>query len=147
MSTYIRRGTLSLGEVAYKRNDIRFVWDRGKAESNLRKHGVSFETGCEIRGAFMKTQQLRDRLQKERPMATISIRMPEDVVEDLKRVAPVLGFSGYQPLIRAYIGQGLRQDLERLNRHPGIERLVESLRRQGVAEEVISSAIAEMRAT
>jgi hypothetical protein len=95
----------------------------------------------------MKTQQLRDRLQKERPMATISIRMPEDVVEDLKRVAPVLGFSGYQPLIRAYIGQGLRKDLERLDRNPGLERLVESLRRQGVDEEIINSAIAEMRST
>jgi hypothetical protein len=92
----------------------------------------------------MKTEQLRERLQKDRPMATISIRMPEDVVEDLKRVAPLLGFSGYQPLIRAYIGQGLRVDLERLDRNPGLERLVESLRRQGVAEEVISSAIAEM---
>lgn len=62
----------------------------------------------------MKTQQLRDRLQKGRPMATISVRMPADVVEDLKRVAPALGFTGYLPLIRAYIGQGLRQDLERL---------------------------------
>lgn len=78
-------------------------------------------------------------------MATISIRMPEDVVEDLKRVAPVLGFSGYQPLIRAYIGQGLRQDLERLDHNPGIERLLESLRRQGVGEEIINSAVAEMR--
>ena len=87
------------------------------------------------------------RLQKDRPMATISIRMPEDVVEDLKRVAPVLGFSGYQPLIRAYIGQGLRQDLERLDRNPGLERLVESLRRQGVAEEVLNAAMAEMRST
>ena len=48
LSTYIRHGRLSLGEVAYKRNDIRFVWDRGKAESNLHKHGVSFETACEI---------------------------------------------------------------------------------------------------
>ena len=93
----------------------------------------------------MKTHQLRDRLQKDRPMATISIRMPEDVVEDLKRVAPVLGFSGYQPLIRAYIGQGLRQDLERLDRNPGLERLVESLRRQGVAEEILNAAMAEMR--
>lgn len=78
-------------------------------------------------------------------MTTISIRMPDDVVEDLKRVAPVLGFTGYQPLIRAYIGQGLRQDLERLDRNPGLERLVESLRRQGVEEEVINAAIAEMR--
>ncbi|MFL6194788.1 MAG: hypothetical protein ACJ75H_11500 [Thermoanaerobaculia bacterium] len=73
------------------------------------------------------------------------IRMPEDVVEDLKRVAPVLGFTGYQPLIRAYIGQGLRQDLERLDRNPGIERLLESLRRQGVEEQVINAAMAEMR--
>jgi len=45
---YIHRGTLSLGRVVYERNSIRFVWDRGKAESNLRKHGVSFETACEI---------------------------------------------------------------------------------------------------
>lgn len=93
----------------------------------------------------MKAQQLRDRLRADRPMTTISIRMPEDVLEDLKRVAPILGFSGYQPLIRAYIGQGLRQDLERLDRNPGLEKLLESLRRQGVDEEVINSAVAEMR--
>jgi len=95
----------------------------------------------------MKAQQLRERLQKDRPMSTISIRMPEDVVEDLKRIAPALGFMGYQPLIRAYIGQGLRQDLERLERNPGLERLVESLRRHGVDEEVISTAMAEMKST
>ena len=95
----------------------------------------------------MKTQQIHDRVQKDRPMTTISIRMPEDVVEDLKRAAPLLGFSGYQPLIRAYIGQGLRKDLERLDRNPGLERLVESLRRQGVDDEIINAAIAEMRTT
>ena len=92
----------------------------------------------------MKTQQLRDRLREDRPMVTISMRIPEDVIEDLKRVAPLLGFSGYQPLIRAYIGQGLRQDLERLERNPGLERLVESLRRQGVDEQIINSAISEL---
>lgn len=47
-------------------------------------------------------------------MTMISLRIPEDVLEDLKLVAPRLGFSGYQPLIRAYIGQGLREDLARL---------------------------------
>ena len=41
--------------------------------------------------------------------------MPEDVIDDLKRIAPVPDFSGYQPLIRAYVGQGLRNDLERLD--------------------------------
>jgi hypothetical protein len=92
----------------------------------------------------MKMDQLRERLRKDRPMTTISIRMPEDVVEELKRIAPLLGFSGYQPLIRAYIGQGLRLDVEKLARTPGIERIIESLRRQGVAEEVINSAVAEL---
>jgi hypothetical protein len=95
----------------------------------------------------MKTQQLRDRLQKDRPMTTISIRMPEDVVDDLKRVAPVLGFSGYQPLIRAYIGQGLRKDLERLDGDSRLEQLVECFRRQGVDEAVIDAVIAEMKST
>ncbi|AUB35755.1 hypothetical protein COO91_01646 [Nostoc flagelliforme CCNUN1] len=56
----------------------------------------------------MKAEDLRKRFDKNRPMTTITIRIPEDVIEDLKRVAPLLGFSGYQPLVRAYIGQGLR---------------------------------------
>ncbi|MCL4861348.1 MAG: hypothetical protein KJZ93_18165 [Caldilineaceae bacterium] len=73
--------------------------------------------------------------------------MPQDVVDDLKRVAPRLGFSGYQPLIRAYVGQGLRKDLERLEETPDLSALIDSLRRQGVQEEVIASAMAEMEAT
>ncbi|MEA2561285.1 MAG: hypothetical protein QOH06_2789 [Acidobacteriota bacterium] len=93
----------------------------------------------------MKMDKLRERLRKDRPMTTISLRIPEDVVDELKQIAPLLGFSGYQPLIRTYIGQGLRQDLERLSQQPGIERIIESLRRHGVAEEVINSAIAELR--
>ncbi len=49
----------------------------------------------------MKIESLKKRLDKNRPMTSVTIRIPEDVVEDLKRVAPLLGFSGYQPLIRA----------------------------------------------
>lgn len=47
-------------------------------------------------------------------MAAVNMSIPEDVVVDLKRIAPLLGFSGYEALMRAYIGQGLRVDLERL---------------------------------
>ena len=79
-------------------------------------------------------------------MTRISIRMPEDVVEDLKQVAPQLGFSGYQPLIRAYIGQGLRADLVRLNESPQINHLIDNLRKHGVEEEVIASAMADLQA-
>lgn len=91
----------------------------------------------------MKTNKLKERLQKDRPMTMISLRIPEDVVEDLKRIAPLLGFSGYQPLIRAYIGQGLRADLERLEGSVELSTLIESLRNQGVQDEIIASAMAE----
>ncbi len=62
----------------------------------------------------MKMDKLKQRLTENRPMVSISIRMPEDVVDELKRIAPLLGFTGYQSLMRTYIGQGLRADLERL---------------------------------
>jgi hypothetical protein len=93
----------------------------------------------------MKINKLRQRLRKDRAMTTISLRIPEDVVDDLKGIAPRLGFSGYQPLIRAYIGQGLRADLERLSENPEITHLVESLRRHGVKDEIIASAMAEVK--
>jgi hypothetical protein len=90
----------------------------------------------------MKTSDLRRRLRKDRPMVTITMRIPEDVVEDLKRLAPRLGFSGYQPLIRAYIGQGLRADLARLPA-ADLELVADVLRRHGIADEVIAAVIAE----
>ena len=73
----------------------------------------------------------------------VSIRMPDDVIDDLKRVAPMLGFSGYQALIKAYIGQGLRTDLERLEGGVEMSALLDSLRKKGVKEEIISSAMAD----
>ena len=91
----------------------------------------------------MKREQLRKRLDKQRPMATISMRFPVDVLDDLKRVAPLRGFSSYQPLIRTYVGQGLRTDLERLEKDP-VTALVENLKRHGVSEEVLQEALAEV---
>ena len=55
----------------------------------------------------------------------------------------MLGFSGYQALIKAYVGQGLRTDLERLEGGVEISALIESLRKKGVKDDVISSAMAE----
>src|SRR5438067_12380577 len=93
----------------------------------------------------MKSNKLKQRLRKDRAMTTISMRMPEDVVNDLKEIAPRLGFSGYQPLIRAYIGQGLRADMQRLNEHPKMSHLVKRLRKLGVKDELIASDMAEIR--
>ena len=93
----------------------------------------------------MKNSKLKERLRKNRPMTMISLRIPEDVVEDLKYVAPRLGFSGYQPLIRAYIGQGLRTDLVRLEDDTEVTLLIERLRKYGVEDEIIASAVADVK--
>jgi len=92
----------------------------------------------------MKTvsERILGRLKKDRPMMVISIRIPVDVIDDLKEIAPSLGFSGYQPLIRAYIGQGLRKDQARME-HSQVQLLTESLRKQGIDDQIISAAIAE----
>ena len=93
----------------------------------------------------MKIDKLKARLRANRPMKIVSLRMPEDVIEDLKQVAPHLGFSGYQPLMRAYIGQGLRADIERLESEIQLNAVVNSLRKRGVDEEILTSAIAEAK--
>ena len=91
----------------------------------------------------MKTDALKKRLDRNRPMTTITIRMPEDVIEDLKRIAPLLGFSGYQPLARTYIGQGLRTDLERFEGDT-VSALIASLKRHGVSDEILQEALGEV---
>lgn len=92
----------------------------------------------------MKINDLKKRLDRERPRSELSLRIPEDVLEDLRRVAPQLGFSNVEALVRAYVGQGLRQDLEKLERAPEVSTLIESLRRKGVKDDVLADAVAEL---
>ena len=75
-------------------------------------------------------------------MVSVTLRMPEDVVEDLKKIAPLKGMSGYQPLIRAYIGQCLRKDM-RLIEDDTIAGLVSGLKRRGVSDSIIEEALTE----
>jgi predicted DNA binding CopG/RHH family protein len=114
-------------DVYFVLSGITFVWNDEKSRINPINHD-----------GIMKVEAL-----KKRHMTTITIRIPEDVIEDLKRVAPLLGFSGYQPLMRAYIGQGLRADLERLEGDT-ISALVASLKRHGVSDEVLQEALSEV---
>ena len=46
--------------------------------------------------------------------------------------------------MRAYVGQGLRQDLERLESEEKISPFIDSLRKLGIGDEVIASAVAEV---
>ena len=58
----------------------------------------------------MLSDRLKKRLVKDRPMTSITLRIPVDVVDSLKEIAPLKGVSGYQTLLKAYISDGLRQD-------------------------------------
>lgn len=91
----------------------------------------------------MKLETIKKRLSKDRPMISVTLRMPADVIEDLKRVAPLKGFSGYQTLMRAYVGAGLREDMEQLE-GSALAQLVEKLRQSGVSEETLAKATAEV---
>lgn len=93
----------------------------------------------------MKVSKLKKRLSASRPMQKVSFNLPEDVVEDLKRIATHLGFSDHQALMRAYVGQGLRADVERLASQLEFSAVIENLRRYGVNESLLASAIAEAK--
>ena len=51
----------------------------------------------------MINERLRKRLKKDRPTTTITMRIPVDVVESLKAIAPTRGFTAYQTLLKGYI--------------------------------------------
>ena len=93
----------------------------------------------------MLTERLKKRLVKDRPMTTITLRIPVDVVEALKAVAPMKGLSGYQTLLKAYIGEGLRRDEADLS-GGRTARLIEALKRRGVPAEVLDEAARDLEA-
>ena len=87
------------------------------------------------------SERIRRNMTAERKMQAISIRIPEHVVDDLKEVAPTLGFGGYQALIRAYISQGLREDLARLESERQRDEIADKLKQHGVSSEIIKAAL------
>jgi len=83
-------------------------------------------------------------MKTERKKMMVSLRMPEDVVENLKRIAPLKGMSGYQALIKYYVGMGLRRDLETLWLQEVPERIQGILARHGLTGEVQEELIEEL---
>jgi hypothetical protein len=83
-------------------------------------------------------------MKTERKKMMVSLRMPEDVVENLKRIAPLKGMSGYQALIKYYVGMGLRRDLETLWLQEVPERIQGILARHGLTGEVQEELLEEL---
>lgn len=93
----------------------------------------------------MISNPIKQRLTKDRPMISITLRIPEDVVESMKAVAPQRGFSGYQALLKLYISEGLRRDEAEfiLSKEA---RLIAALKKRGVSESLIEEAAREVAA-
>ena len=72
-------------------------------------------------------------------MTSITLRIPVDVVESMREIAPLRGFSGYQTLLKSYVSEGLRRDEERYTSDQ-TARLIEALRKRGVPEAVLEEA-------
>ncbi|HSV54498.1 MAG TPA: hypothetical protein VLJ57_20420 [Burkholderiaceae bacterium] len=78
-------------------------------------------------------------------MTSITLRIPVDVVESMKTIAPQRGFSGYQALLKSYLSECLRRDEAQF---AAVEqaRLIDALKRLGVPAELIEEAERELHA-
>lgn len=88
----------------------------------------------------MLSDTVRKRLAKDRPVTSITLRIPVDVVDSLKVIAPQKGLSGYQTLLKAYISEGLRRD-EAAYAAATVERLARELKKRGVPKKVLDDAM------
>lgn len=88
---------------------------------------------------------LKARLSKDRPMTSITLRIPVDVVESMKAIAPKRGFAGYQTLLKAYLSDGLRRDEAQFT-FSAQARLLEALKKHGVPQSVLDEAARELEA-
>ena len=91
----------------------------------------------------MITERLKNRLRKDRPMTSITLRIPVDVVESMKTIAPSKGFSGYQALLKSYISEGLRRDEAQFSSVKEA-KLIAALKKLGVPDSVIEAAEREV---
>jgi hypothetical protein len=86
---------------------------------------------------------VKRRLTKDRPMTTMTVRIPVDVVESMKKIAPLRGFVGYQTLLKSYLSEGLRRDEAKYTSDVQTQ-LFQALKRQGVSQQVLDKAVREI---
>ena len=90
------------------------------------------------------SERLKTRLVKDRPMTSITLRIPVDVVESMKEIAPQRGFSGYQSLLKSYLSEGLRRD-EAQFAFSSRARLLEALKQHGVPQALLDEVTREVQ--
>lgn len=93
----------------------------------------------------MLNKILKKRLSADRETTSITLRIPVDMVDSLKAIAPHKGYAGYQTLLKAYISEGLRRD-EAMFANDGVEKLARALKKRGVSAEVFDAALRDLAA-
>ena len=88
-------------------------------------------------------ERIKTRLAKERPTTSITLRIPVDVVDSMKEIAPQRGFSGYQAPLKSYTGEGLRRDEAQFVFGP-TARLIEALKKRGVPAALLDEAAGKL---
>lgn len=89
------------------------------------------------------SENLKTRLSKDRPTTSITMRIPVDVVDSMKAIAPQRGFSGYQTLLKLYISEGLRRDEAQMNAVQ-TGKLLEALKKHGVSQQVLDETLRDL---
>lgn len=87
-------------------------------------------------------EPIKTRLRPDRATTMITLRIPVDVVDSLKTIAPLKGFSGYQPLLKWYVSEGLRHD-EAQYTFGHAARLMAALKKRGIPDAVLEEAVRE----
>jgi len=105
-------------------------------DQQSRSPGIADVPGRETAGRAVSPRQAP-------PMFSITLRIPVDVVESLKAIAPRKGLTGYQALLKAYVSEGLRRDEALLGWRTN-EQLIEALRQRGVAQEQLDAALRQV---
>ncbi|MCA9924885.1 MAG: hypothetical protein KC421_21060 [Anaerolineales bacterium] len=82
---------------------------------------------------------------RPRETETISVAIPKDTLEALRKVASLRDMSDIA-LLKFYVGQGLRQDLSRLHSDHILETTAQVLSRYIQSEEELSEILREIRA-
>jgi putative addiction module component (TIGR02574 family) len=105
--------------------------------------------GARSKKPLMLNELLKKRLQRDRASTRITMRIPVDVVESLKALAPLKGFTAYQTLLKGYISEGLRRDQKALSLTPAqrteLDRRLDSHERDKNAGRLASEVLAELK--
>lgn len=59
--------------------------------------------------------RIKRRLVKDAPAAPVSLRLPVAMIEELAEIAQARGFESSEALLRFYISQGMRGEIDALD--------------------------------